>query len=54
VVTRDVPAYRIAVGNPARHTGWACECGHKLNDALECPECKTRYALNEGGALAKV
>ncbi|HEX3344854.1 MAG TPA: acyltransferase, partial [Polyangiaceae bacterium] len=24
VVTRDVPAYAVVVGNPARRVGWAC------------------------------
>lgn len=52
VVTRSVPAHRIVIGNPARPTGWACACGHKLSHELACPECKARYALNEAGALA--
>jgi len=30
VVTRDVKAYSLVVGNPARHTGWMSEYGHKL------------------------
>jgi len=30
VVTRDVPDYGIAYGNPARLHGWACRCGEKL------------------------
>ncbi|HSE97105.1 MAG TPA: acyltransferase [Blastocatellia bacterium] len=31
VVTRDVPDYAMVVGNPARITGWMCQCGIKLN-----------------------
>jgi len=31
VVTRDVPAYALVYGNPARRHGWACACGVKLN-----------------------
>jgi acetyltransferase-like isoleucine patch superfamily enzyme len=30
VVTKDVPDYGLAVGSPARITGWVCECGLKL------------------------
>jgi len=30
VVTRDVPPYAVVYGNPARHRGWACECGEIL------------------------
>src|SRR5882672_10360273 len=30
VVTRDVPAHAIVVGNPARVVGWACECGETV------------------------
>jgi UDP-2-acetamido-3-amino-2,3-dideoxy-glucuronate N-acetyltransferase len=30
VVTKDVPAYALMVGNPARRIGWMCQCGVKL------------------------
>jgi UDP-2-acetamido-3-amino-2,3-dideoxy-glucuronate N-acetyltransferase len=30
VVTRDVPAYAVVAGNPARVVGWACTCGETL------------------------
>jgi UDP-2-acetamido-3-amino-2,3-dideoxy-glucuronate N-acetyltransferase len=46
VVTKDIPAYAIAYGNPARVRGFACECGVKLNFAsgsAECTECGRRY-----------
>ena len=37
VVTRDVPAYAIVRGNPARLGGWACWCGVSLEMGLmEC------------------
>lgn len=49
VVTKDVPAYALVVGNPARLTGWMSEYGHQLkfdnnNDAV-CPESGQRYRL---------
>ena len=46
VVTRDVPAYAVVYGNPARHHGWACECGVVLafdGAHAECSECGRRY-----------
>jgi UDP-2-acetamido-3-amino-2,3-dideoxy-glucuronate N-acetyltransferase len=30
VVSRNVPAYALVVGAPARRVGWACRCGVKL------------------------
>ena len=47
VVTRDVPAYALVVGNPARQVGWVCACGERLREALECPRCHARYTLTE-------
>ncbi len=44
VVIRDVPAYAMVVGNPARRIGWMCACGEKLPKALECT-CGRKYSL---------
>ncbi len=46
VVTRDVPAYAIMYGNPARQHGWICECGEKLVDGFTCSKCGLVYVLN--------
>lgn len=43
VVTKDVPDHALVVGNPARQTGWVCECGEKLNEKLRCEICKKDY-----------
>lgn len=52
VVTRDVPAYALMMGNPARQRGWVSENGQKLtfNAAGEatCPVTGERYLLNNG------
>ena len=49
VVTKDVPAYALVMGNPARQTGWMSEYGHRLKfDAkgiAVCPESGERYSL---------
>lgn len=49
VVTKNVPAYALVVGNPARQTGWMSEYGHKLRfDAqgiATCPESGQTYQL---------
>ena len=51
VVTRDVAAHALVVGNPARRRGWVCSCGRKLPDSLHC-SCGRRYALvNESAGL---
>jgi len=46
VVTRDVPAYALIYGNPARNHGWICQCGIKLAfeaDKSRCAACGTGY-----------
>ena len=43
VVTKDVPAYALVVGNPARQIGWVCKCGVKLDDGFKCPKCGEEY-----------
>jgi UDP-2-acetamido-3-amino-2,3-dideoxy-glucuronate N-acetyltransferase len=52
VVTKSVPDYALVVGNPARHTGWMSEYGHKLvfdkGGLALCPESKERYKLENG------
>ncbi len=49
VVTNNVPAYALVMGNPAKQTGWLSEYGHRLNfnqkGLAECPESKEKYQL---------
>lgn len=39
VVTKDVPAYALVVGNPARQVGCVCKCGKRMEGNI-CTECK--------------
>ena len=39
VVTRDVAAGRVVVGNPARDAGAVCVCGMPLHGAVTCGVC---------------
>ena len=47
VVTKDVPAYALVVGVPARRIGWVGEAGRPLEDAGDgrwtCPVTGTTY-----------
>ena len=56
VVTKDVPPYALAVGNPARQIGWVSELGHRLEFDNErkaiCPESGTLYHLRDGKVLS--
>lgn len=48
VVTRDVPAHAIVVGNPAKVIGFACACGRKLGKKLAC-SCGLSYRREKKG-----
>jgi UDP-2-acetamido-3-amino-2,3-dideoxy-glucuronate N-acetyltransferase len=51
VVTREVPAYALVVGVPARVSGWVCQCGERLplparvavRTMVQCAACGERY-----------
>jgi UDP-2-acetamido-3-amino-2,3-dideoxy-glucuronate N-acetyltransferase len=49
VVTKNVPAYALLVGNPARQMGWMSEYGHRLEfneeNVATCPESGEKYEL---------
>jgi len=49
VVLVEVLPYALVVGNPAKQIGWACKCGERLTDDLQCPECETKYKKTKRG-----
>ncbi|TSJ45584.1 acyltransferase [Fluviicola chungangensis] len=56
VVTKEVPAYALVVGNPARQIGWMSAFGHRLtfdeNGFAVCPESNERYQLTDNRVKA--
>jgi UDP-2-acetamido-3-amino-2,3-dideoxy-glucuronate N-acetyltransferase len=52
VVTKNVLAYALVVGNPSKQIGWMSEFGHRLsfdvNGIAVCPESKEQYKLYNG------
>ncbi len=53
VVTKDVLNHSLVVGNPAKHIGWVCECGSRLDAELNCPFCNRKYNLTDNGLEEK-
>ncbi len=59
VVTKDVPAHALLMGNPARQKGWMCACGEKLAHVDEegektCERCGATYRLKDGRCVKAV
>jgi UDP-2-acetamido-3-amino-2,3-dideoxy-glucuronate N-acetyltransferase len=58
VVTKDVPAYALVVGNPSKQIGWMSEFGHRLvfdeHGLATCPESGDEYHLQEQRVVKKV
>ncbi len=44
VVTKNVPAYELWLGNPARFQSYVCMCGKKLNASYAC-SCGETYRI---------
>lgn len=51
VVTHDVAAHALVVGNPARQIGWVSHAGERLGDDLVCPRTGERYAVVDGSLV---
>ncbi len=52
VVTKNVPAFALVGGVPAKIMGWVCRCGAKLTSTLSCSEC-TRHYVRAGDGLTE-
>ncbi len=56
VVTKDVPAYGLVVGNPARLVGYVCKCGQPLKNEIardsksvtwKCSKCNEEIVIQK-------
>jgi UDP-2-acetamido-3-amino-2,3-dideoxy-glucuronate N-acetyltransferase len=62
VVTRDVPAFGVVRGVPARLVGYVCACGERLvvprgtrkAKLIECRACSSRFERDTTGELRPV
>jgi acetyltransferase-like isoleucine patch superfamily enzyme len=52
VVTKNIPSYGLALGNPARLVGFVCSCGTKIGDAtrkktrtIACSSCGEKTTI---------
>jgi UDP-2-acetamido-3-amino-2,3-dideoxy-glucuronate N-acetyltransferase len=54
VVTRDVPAYALMMGSPARRVGWMSRAGARLGADLICPLEGRRYRETGPDTLVEI
>ncbi|MDB4880035.1 MAG: putative acetyltransferase [Gemmatimonadetes bacterium] len=56
VVSKDVPAFALMVGVPARRIGWMCQCGERLPDSGvgRCAACGSVYQREGSAAIRRV
>lgn len=54
VVTKDVPAFALMVGNPARRMGWVSRAGERLAMDLVCKRSGERYREISSSRLALI
>lgn len=54
VVTKDVPAYALMAGVPARRRGWVSRLGEILDESLVCPRSGEKYRLDGPDRLVLV
>lgn len=55
VVTKEVPAFALEVGNPAKQIGWVSAHGHRLaideKEIAICPESNEQYEIKDNQAI---
>lgn len=54
VITKEVPAYALMAGTPARRIGWMSRAGARLGDDLVCPIDGMAYRLTGPDTLEAI
>ena len=54
VVTKEVPAYALMAGTPAKRIGWISKAGGRLGEDLICPIDGTAYRLTAQNQLEEI
>ncbi|MGB9118895.1 acyltransferase, partial [Bradyrhizobium sp.] len=54
VVTKDVPAFALMLGAPARRVGWMSRSGERLGEDLVCPRDGSRYREKAPDRLVEI
>lgn len=57
VVTKNIPDFAKAVGNPARIVGWVCRCGESLhfdNNTSTCKTCGKQYIKSNNNLVKEL
>lgn len=57
VVSKDVPAFALVVGVPARRLGWMCQCGVQLTadrGDVFCRACESSYFIQGDTCRPKI
>ncbi len=54
VVTKDVPAFGLVIGNPAILKGYVCYCGRKLEKGIKVDDKKTVYTCENCGKKVEI
>ncbi len=54
VVTKEVPAYALMAGTPAKRIGWISKAGGRLGDDLICPIDGSKYRLVSANKLEEI
>lgn len=52
VITKNVPAYALMAGVPAKQIGWMCACGVRLQHSTStettvCESCQKKYSFHD-------
>ena len=54
VVTKEVPAFALMAGTPAKRIGWMSKAGGRLNDDLVCPIEGVSYRLVSSNKIEEI